>query len=87
MRSEAEALDELGGDSLGIADGFEDREVAGKIGLVHAAEHTKEGTKASVRTLAGVAMNLAHAVAIIISRPFVARVADGEVARPTLVAR
>ena len=85
--SETEPLDNFGGDALGVADGFVDREVAGQIRLVDAAEHPEESSQARVSTLGGVAVNLTHSVAVVISRPLVCRVADREVAWPALVAR
>ena len=69
--AKSEALDNLGGDMLGVTDSLIHRQVAGEVCFMNAAEGTEEGSKASVSALRRVAVNFPHPVAIIITRPFV----------------
>jgi hypothetical protein len=83
----AEALDNFRSDALGVADSLVDGQVAGQIGFVNAAERAKEGPKGGVSAFRRIAVDFAYAIAVVVSRPLVLRVADGEVAGPALVAR
>jgi hypothetical protein len=69
------------GDAFGICHRFIGRHVVGKIVLVDAAERPQEGAQASARTFTTVAVDFAHAIAIIISCPFLGTVADARMLR------
>ena len=68
--SKAEAADDVGGDTLGVADGLVDGEVTGKIGFMDTLEAAEEGAECCMRALAGSAVNLPLAVTVIVARPF-----------------
>ena len=64
-----------------IDQGFIGRHIQMQVLLVNTSESTQVGTKCRTRSLAGVAMHFASAIAIIIPRPFVYTMADGAMPR------
>ena len=58
------------GDAFGIRHRFVGRHVVGQIVFVDAPEGSQECTQAGARTFTTVAVNFAHPIAIIITRPF-----------------
>jgi hypothetical protein len=80
-RRPAHATDERGRDPLGIDECLIGRDVVGQVALVNTAEHAQEGSQCGASTFATVAMHLADAVSIVISRPFVLAVIDGRMSR------
>ena len=75
--TDAHPLDQCWGDPFCIRHGFIRRHIEMQILLVNTSESTQVGTKCRTRSLAGVAMHFASAIAIIIPRPFVCTMADG----------
>ena len=73
------APDHSRGDAFGIRHRFVGRHVVGQIEFVDAPEGSQECTQAGARTFTTVAVNLAHPIAIIITRPFLHTMADTRV--------
>jgi hypothetical protein len=79
--AETHALDHGWGDAFGVHDCFIGRHVVSQVVLVDASERSQERAQTAARTFATVAMDFAHAVAIIITRPFLDTVADARMLR------
>lgn len=67
------------GDAFGIRHRFVGRHVVGQIVFVDAPEGSQECTQAGARTFTTVAVNFAHPIAIIITRPFLHTMANARV--------
>jgi hypothetical protein len=68
--TDAHPLDQRWGDPLGIRHGFIRRHIEMQILLMNTSKGTEVGTKRSPCALAGIAMDLALPITIIIPRPF-----------------
>jgi hypothetical protein len=84
-RSKAEPLDNRRGDPFGVAHGFIDGEVAGKIRFMHAPEDSEKRAQSSMGTFTGIAVNFTHAIAVGVTRVFLLRVTDGNVIGPRAI--
>ena len=74
--AETHAPDYDRGDAFGVRHRFIGRDIVGQIVLVDAAERSQERPQSSASTFTTVAMDFAHTVAIIITRPFLDTMAD-----------
>lgn len=68
--SKAEATDDVGCHTLGVADGLVDGEITGEISFMDPLEAAEEGAECCVSALAGIAVNLTLPVTVIVSSPF-----------------
>jgi hypothetical protein len=66
----AHTPDHSRGDAFGIRHRFVGRHVLGQVVFVDAPERLQERTQSSARTFTTVAVDFAHTIAIIITRPF-----------------
>jgi hypothetical protein len=79
--AESHTLDDGGGDAFDIRHRFVGCYIVGQIVLVDAAERAQERAQTCARSFTTVAMDFANAISIVITRPFLAPMTNGCVAR------
>ena len=75
--AKAHALDDSRGDSFGVEQGLEGRHVFDQVVFVDTSKHAQKGAQGSPQPFAGVAVDFADAITIVIACPLVQGVADG----------
>jgi hypothetical protein len=78
--AETHALDYRRRDPFSVRHRFVGRHIVGQIEFVHTSEAPQKGPQTRARSLTTVAMHLAYAIAVVISRPFISAMAYAGVA-------